>query len=265
MKTRVMASLNGISMNDIDSSIVIQKVTEAAPNWNVNAGSRGTLIGQRVTATEKRYREVQVAFAVKIVRELVTREEVLQKVSAWACGGGALTLSYRPGQQLRVMCAALPAVSGIDAWAEQYTVTFRAYEKPFWENDTESEAHATGNNVTMKLEMFGAANADSLMSIKAKNTSGSTCNTLQVTVNGETFKMASLGLANGETFVMDYDERLIQRIRIMSSGGVYRSVLNKRTVDSADDLKVEPTTNTVTATAGTSLAWSVYSFGRWVG
>lgn len=266
MQTRVMASLNGVSMHQVDPSIIIQKVTEAAPSWNVTAGSKATLIGQRYGGTERRFREVQIAFAIAEMRNLQSRETVLQKVASWAAEGGALTLSYRPGQWLFVVCASLPAVNGIDAWAENYTITLRAYDKPYWENAAETTVTKTGASASISMNMANISTDWSKLQIRAVNSSGSVCNTLQVTANGETFKMAGLGLANGETFEVDYDDKDIQRIRIRSSGGVYRSALAKRTTDSADDLKVKPNVqNTIACSANVSLAWTMSTHGRWQG
>ena len=46
MQTRVMASLDGVSLHEVDPRIVIQSVDETAPNWNVTAVSRAGRIGQ---------------------------------------------------------------------------------------------------------------------------------------------------------------------------------------------------------------------------
>lgn len=267
MQTRVMASLNGVSMHALDPLIIIQKITEAAPSWNVNAGSRGSLTGQRYINTEKRYREVQIAFAVREIRDLARREQALQAVAGWAAAGGVLTLSYRDGQQLRVVCSGLPAVAGINNWAENYTVTLRAYDKPYWENVAQKTRTRTGDgNVSWNLT--GEGNDLTHLCCTAVNNSGSTNNLIRVIApTGEVIRLEQLGQLNGETFVMDYDERDLLRLRIKNASNEYRSVLDKRLTTSADELFIAPAQGTVsvTSTAGVSLDWTLSVNGRWKG
>ena len=264
MRTRVSAALNGIELGELDDSILIQRVVEPTPSWNVNATGKATLIGQRYTGTEQRTRDVQVLFAIREMRDYARRDEVLDAVRAWAAPGGELSLNYKGRKRLRVICSAMPAVNGIDQWAENYTVTFRAVEQPLWENmdpDVANLSARTSGSATLAVR----GSAGGKLCVEAKNTSGSTCNAVTVTANGRSISFATLALANNETLVMDYDEREIQRLRIKNSGGVLRSVIAKRTEASADDILLNAGTNTVTVSSGAALTWKLYTYGRWQG
>lgn len=262
MQTKVTVVLNFVAMHTLDTRIVIQKVTELAPNWNINTAGKASLIGQRYVSTEKRYREVQVTFAIDEVQNLGTRMSVLQKVANWAKNGGTMMLGYRDMQRLQVVCTGFPQINGIDAWTENYTVTFRAYDKPFWEQGSPNvvTAHSANTNVTLNMS-FG--NDNSKLIVSATNNQTNVCNTLIVKRGTEQIEMSNLGLAAGETFILDYDERDIQRMRIRN-GSTYRSVMDKRTAASADDIWVVPLNNSITVQAGAVLDWELSSYGRWI-
>ena len=262
MRTRIYAALNGIPLNSLDSAIVIQGVDEAAPNWNISAGNRAGLTGQIVLSTEKRYRDVKISFAIAEKHDLIHRAQILQQVNAWAAGGGVLEVGYRPGQLLRVICAGLPEIKTLTKWAEAYSITFRAYEVPFWVSTVEeSVSVAATSSGSGALAVTGTAGGK--LCFTATNGTSSSCATVSVSANGATMAFSSLGLAAGEKLIVDYDERDLQRIRIQASGGTLRSVMDKRTVESADDIPLLCGGNTITVTAQQNLTWKLYTIGRW--
>ena len=259
MRTKISVALNGIELHSIDGAIVLQGVDESAPNWNITAGNRAGNSGQRITGFEKRYRDITVSFAIAEKTDLIRRADIIQQVCAWAAAGGDLTVSYRDRQRLRVVCAALPAVKTLTKWAEAYSITFRAYQVPFWESMDEESVTinaGTSGSATLRIRETGGGK----LSFVATNGSGSTVNSVTISANGKTMTFASLGLANGEKLIGDYDENDIQRLRILN-GSTYRSVLNKRT--GADDILLKYGGNTVSLTSGSALSWKIYTFGRW--
>ena len=233
MRTRISVALNGIELSSLDDSIVLQSVEPQTPSWNLSANSRGTRNGQRYVATEKRYRDVQVRFAIRERRDFAWRESVIQKVG------------------------------NVTEWTNAYQITFRAFNIPCWINEEADTASKTGSSVSTTLAV--KSNGGGKLRITAANSSGSTCNTATISANGYTIALTGLGLASGERLVIDYTDDDIQRIRIRNSGGTYRSALAKRTVASDDDIWLKARSNTITATSGTSLAWTFSCYGRWVG
>lgn len=263
MRTRISVALNGIELHSIDEAIVLQGVDEGSPSWNINAGNRANTIGQYVNSVEKKYRDVTVTFAIAEQRDLIRRHEILQQIFAWADKGGDLTVSYRDGQKLRVICTAMPAVKTLTKWAEIYSITFRAYEIPFWQSTDKTSvtiAATSSGNTTMRLRETGGG----LLCFEATNSSGSTVNTLAVAANGRNFTFSGLGLANGEKLRGDYDDRGIQRIRIQATGGTWRSAMAARATISNDDILLNPGANTVYVSSGEAVSWQLYTYGRWL-
>lgn len=259
MRTKISVALNGIELHSIDGAIVLQEVNEAAPSWNITAGNRAGHSGQHVNSFEKRYRDVTVSFAIAEKSDLIRRADIIQRVCAWAAEGGDLTVSYRDRQKLRVICATLPAVNTISKWAEAYSVTFRAYAVPYWVSmDPESAtvSATTSGSAAMRIKETGGGK----LCFEATNGSGSTVNAAKVIANGKNIEFTSLGLADGEKLIGDYDENDIQRLRILN-GTTYRSVLDKRVGD--DDVLLQYGANTVYVTSGAALSWNLYTYGRW--
>ena len=262
MHTKISVALNGTALSAVDSRIILQGVDEAAPNWNISAGNRADRIGQYVNSIEKRYREVTVTFAIDEKSDLDDRAEIIQAVFDWAVNGGDLTVSYRSGQKLAVICTGLPAVKNIRKWAENYTVIFRAYRIPYWQSTAEeSETISAGTSGSATLAV--AESAGGKLCFEASNDSGSTTNQISISANGKTIAFSSLGLASGEKMYMDYDGMDIQRIRIENSGGTYRSAMAKRTAASADDIPLKQGNNSISVTSTVAVSWKVYTFGRW--
>lgn len=261
MRTKISVALNGIELHSLDGGIVLQGVDEGAASWNITTGSRAGKDGQYINNFEKRYRDVVVSFAIAEKHDLIRRADILQRVCAWAAGGGDLTVSYRDRQRLRVVCAQLPAVKTLTKWAETYSITFRAYAVPFWQNmDAESANIASGTSGSATLRVKESAGGK--LCCEATNTSGGTVNTLSIAANGQSIQLQNLSLANGHKVIIDYDERDIQRIRT-TNGSTYVSVLGNRTTNSDDDILLNCGTNTVTVTSGAAMSWKVYTYGRW--
>ena len=260
MRTRLSAALNGVELHSVDPAIYIQRVNEGAPGMDVSAGNRSGNVGQHLNGIYRKTLDVDVVFSVNVPkRETARRANILQQVSAWAAAGGDLTVNYRDRQKLRVRCVSFPEISGIDQWTDNYTLTFRAFQVPYWvSQDAESATISAGTSGSATLRLRESAGGK--LCFEATNGSGSTVNAVTVSANGKTITFSSLGLANGEKLIGDYDNNDIQRLRILN-GGTYRSVLDKRT--GADDVPLKYGGNTVSVTSGAALSWKVYTYGRW--
>ena len=262
MQTRISVALNGIPINSLDGSIVLQGVDEQAPNWNLTASTRAGLIGQHYINVEKRYRDVIVRFALANRSNYIGREGVLNAICRWAAKGGKLTLSYRPDKELRVVCVALPAMTDMLQWANPYQITFRAYDVPQWINTFANAAEISTANGQTTLSVVGTSGGK--LRVNAVNNSGSVCDTATIISGGQTIQLTGLGLANGETLILDYTDNDIQRIRIKSASGAYRSVLAKRSVTSVDDIWLNEGPNQISVTSGVVLDWTLSAYGRWI-
>jgi hypothetical protein len=263
MRTKTSASLNGIDLSTLDGRIVLQGIDESEPNWNITMVSRAGKYGQRVTGTEKRYREITVRFAIAEHRDMASREAIIQRVRDWAAKGGWLTLTYRPMERLSVICVKMPAINGITKWAEAYAITFRSQGAPEWEAAVPDQASASGGSGNATLDVIPSAGGP--LQVEAVNNSGSACSSISLSAAGQYMAFSGLGLADGETFRIRYDEQNMQHIEIVAEGGAVRSVLAKRTPASWDDIMISQGRKAISYSADASLSWKIYVHGRYAG
>ena len=241
-------ALNGVQLDSVDNRILVQGADEAAGKDQITAVSLFGSAGQRITNRHRDYLEVTVRFSLRVRKhDMQTRSVLLERVNAWAEPGGWLTLNYKPGRRLRVVCAQYPAAGDPWKWTGVYAIVFRAYTVPFWQQDPPGMLTATGSSVTRSIGVGG--NTDTVLDLTFKNTSGAVCGTFTVSAGSSVISLSGLGLASGETLHIDHTEDGLLRIRIESISGSYRSVLDKRDVTSSDDLWVRPGTVTVSVMA----------------
>ena len=252
-------ALNGTQLDSLDSRINIKAVEEGAGKDTIGAAATGRRSGQRIQTRRRETLDVVVKFSILEPDSLTARETVLEAVNNWAAGGGILTLNYRTGRQLNVVCAQCPGAGDAYEWTTVYAITFRAYEVPYWEESTAATGTDSGDTGSVSLTVNGSA--ETVAEVSFKNTSGSTVDTFSVTAGDSTIAFTDLGLANNETLEIDHDGKLI-RIRIKGTGGTYRSAMGKRTAASDDDLYILPGSRTVSYTAAGSGSFTASVRGR---
>jgi hypothetical protein len=247
------ASLDRVQLDEIDGRILIQGIEPAAGKDQMNTVSLWGGDGSRVTGEHRDTLDVVIKFSLDIKRDAFEeRSEIFEKVMAWAVGGGWLRVSTKPNRKLRVIAAQLPAEGDALEWTNRYSITFRAHGVPFWQDEyTENVRAASVSSLSRSFNVGGSART--VMEASFQNTSGSTINSFTLSCGGSTIQLSSLGLANGETLVIDHADdgrRCVLRIRIRGTGGSYRSALDKRTAASSADLWVKPGNIAVSLSAG---------------
>ena len=250
-------ALNGTQLDSVDNRINIKAVEEGAGKETIGAASLAGRSGQRITNRHRDTLDVVVKFSINEPDSLQDRETILESVNKWAAGGGALTLNYKAGRVLNVICAQCPGAGDAYDWTAVYAITFRAYEVPYWQESTDTTGTASGDSGSVSLTVNGSA--ETVAEVTFKNTSGSTCDTFSVTAGSSSMALTNLGLANNETLEIDHNGRIL-RIRIKNTSNVYRSVLEKRT--GADDLYLQPGSRTISYTAGQSGNFTAKVRGR---
>lgn len=135
-------------------------------------------------------------------------------------------------------------------WAEDFQITFRAYGVPYWENMNAASSAIGGESLSASGSITVGGSAPAAADVRMENTSGAAMSTMSVSVNGKTMSFSSLALAAGEALVIDHDDETgLLRIRIRNAVGAYRSAMDKRTPESADDFIVPPGTHPIGYTA----------------
>lgn len=247
MITRYNVWLDGEGLQTIDPSIIILDIQEQSPQTRYTtaewaAGRDGT----RFIRETRQTASVTVTFQVREY-DVARRKTVTSDVAAWARRGRYLEINDRPDQRLCVRCTALPTVKSALKWTDTLTVTFTAYEWPYWESyHEESAAIAGGTPATLHVPgngpyayLSGDLTIDGTASVK-------------IAVGDQYFDMRNVsnalswGYENGLLYIRSGDE----------------SVMAHRTTSSSDNLTVKPgSMATITVTSTAAVSGRVYTRG----
>lgn len=265
MQLRHRVALDGRQLDEIDWRIMIQKIETADGKENISTVSLMGGSGSRVTSEHRDSLDVTVKFTLRLRKtEMAAREEILEKINAWAFAGGWLTTNYKENRRIRVFRAQAAGAGDPWDWTKVYSIVFRACGVPYWQ---EKNAEAVSfQNVTSKSMTFGVNGSEkSVLDLQFKNTSGSTTNTFSISTGESSMSFSSLGLASGETLVIDHvdnGKRCNLRIRIRNVSGGYRSAMSKRSTGSSNELSVSPGTHTFSITAANAGTITISCNGR---
>lgn len=232
MRTRYEAWLDKKSLSAIDPAIYIRDIAYEAPRFMTMANDVPGRNGQRVTNRHAQTSSVVISFEIH-EQDVARRHEIMMRVQAWAAKGGKLTTNDRRGQQLRVMCEELPAISSALKWTQALKMTFTAYEQPFWEDEHPRTAVLEGTSVGKSLYAPGNS-ALTRVEVRVENKSSGVLNAVLLRAGATKFDLDGLGLASGEVLDIDYDENGLLRIH---AGDV--SKMHCRSGNSDDDLMIE--------------------------
>lgn len=258
LKRRV--ALGGVQLDSLDNRIIITSIDEAAGKDQISAVSRGAGNGQRITNRHRDTLDVTVKFALKIKNnDMAARSTLLDTINKWAYAGGVLTVGHRSGKQLKVVLAQAPGGGDQFSWSNEFTMVFRAYGIPFWEDVTATTKTLTQDDAgTDTINVPGSTYTNGEVTIQ--NKSGDSLDGISVTINGYTMAFSNLSMANNAYLVIDHVE----------SGGIYvlrakignSSVLKKKTGN--DEFILKPGSNEISFEAGGDVIITVSAKGRYL-
>jgi len=255
-------SLGGVQLDEIDEAVVIRRVDTGVAHEAVSAVSRLGGFGQRMTSQHWETLEVNVIFAINVYKkDLERRRDIFDAVMAWANAKGWLRTTSQPGKRMRVDKVVLPAAGDLREWTKEYTITFRAYGVPFWQEITPAELAVNSiSNGTKSFEVGGIERT--VADVTARNISGQTIADITITVGSNTMTFKGLNLLGTETLHIYHGTDGLLRIRAETSSG-HRNVFSLRTPESADDLYVDPGTVSVKVDSKRAVKLTVTAAGRW--
>lgn len=265
MQLRHRVALDGIQLDSVDSRIMIQRVETGAGKENISAVSLMGGSGSRVTNVHRDSIDITVKFCIRLKKKsMAEREEVLEKANAWAFGGGWLTVNFKENRRIRVFRAQAAEIGDPWDWTKVYQIVFRACGVPYWQQA--NPAIVMQQDVSSTSLTLGISGSEkSVLEVSFRNTSGSTINTFSINAGESAMSFSSLGLADGETLVIDHDDtgkRCDLRLRILSAGGSYRSARSKRSTGSSNELTISPGIKHMQVSAGGSGKLTVSCYGR---
>lgn len=263
-------ALDGVQLDELDERINIKAVEEGAGKENIGAVNAAGGAGQRITNRRRSTLDVTVKFSLLITDdEMQERSTLLEKVNAWAAGGGWLTINYKENRRLFVVCAQAPGAGDQFSWTNVYTITFRAYALPYWEESTPTVAKSgvtTGGTSAsaVAIQVNGSAETDAEVTLQ--NKSGMTIQHAVLNIGGSRMEFNSLNLGGSESLKVahEYTDGLrVLKIYILN-GSTERSAMACRTPASADDLILSPGRRWVNFAADRACQMTVEVRGRFV-
>lgn len=210
MISRYEAVLNNIALSSLSSDILILDVQYLTPEVRTDTLTLAKREGARV------YRQYIAGSSVTIQFEIhaygiANRQSILGDVVRWAKNGGLLEINDRPNQQLRCVCNTYPSIASVRNWTDPLSITFSAYELPFWFEKNPVTLTLTGTGSSGDL--FVPGNIDKAL-VEADITANATLSSVSLTVNGQTMSLTGLSVASGSTIVLSYDQNMIQSIKV---------------------------------------------------
>ena len=257
---RTSVSLNGTDMRELGRYVLVLGVNERAPQLASTTLDKGTGVGAWITGRKRSFIEVGVLFALRTRRDRVLRAQTLERVSAWAEGGGILRASHRPGRRLNVVCEALPEAGRIGEWTSEYEAVFRAYDVPYWED--EQLASLGKETADETLEVTRQGTAPTPLWFSARNTGTAAADTLAIACGSTRMDFAGLGMAVGETLVCDAYGGL-PRVVILGTDGAVRDATGKRAITSDDELMLTGHREKISMKASQRMVWTLSHRGRY--
>lgn len=259
-------ALDGVQLDELDDRILISEVYEMPPDRSAQATAiyDGTpdSMGSRVSSQQRNSKKVRCKFRINYKRPFMEeRGKLLDKINAWAIGGGTLTIGPRPEQKMAVRCQQEAEIGDLRDWTREYTLIFEANAKPYWEN-TEADTAKTRTTADGSAIIEVTGGLPNVLDVDISNQSGKQIDKMTISEGGYKFVFQELGMQANETLVIDHDSEARLRIRLKSAAGVYRSALISRTVKSDDELKVKPGSVTVYITADRAVIMTVKCRGR---
>ena len=250
-------ALNGVQLDELYPEIVIRSIDPGVPHETVSAVSRGRGFGQRVTGQHWDTLEVSVTYAIDLPKkEMALRRQIFDAVNTWALQKGWLTVNWLEGRRFWVDKVVVPGSGDLWNWTNDFTIIFRAYGVPFWQDEIPAQAvsSVTGNG-SVALQVSG--NVKSVLDISFQNRSGMTINNFQVQAAGNRIMLTSLGLGGSAVLKIFHGTDGLMRI---TAGGT--NVYSK--YSGADDLYVDPGPVTVSFAADRAGVLTASCCGRWV-
>ena len=255
-------SIGGKQLDEIDEMIVIRRVDTGVTHEAVQAANRMGGFGQRMTMQHWETLEVNVTFAIDISkRDLARRREVFDAVMAWAKKKGWLRTTAQPDKRMYAEKVVLPAAGDLRDWTKDYTITFRAYGVPFWQEVSPATLEVNSiSNGTRSFEVGGIERT--VADVTAKNISGQTITDFAITIGSSTFTFKGLNLTGAETLRIYHGTDGLLKIRA-ETASESRNVFSLRTPESADDLYVDPGVVSVKVESKRAVKLTVEAAGRW--
>ena len=270
-------ALGGVQLDEIHERIVVQSVDAGVPHEEIQAVNRMGGFGQRMTSQHWETLDVVVTYGIDVPKEdMATRRQILEAVidmtrrllhmdkparpeavNSWALRKGWLTVNFLPNRRMWVEKVILPSAGSLWDWTNSFSITFRSYGVPFWQDETATQI--TSNSITngrVWIEVPGQFRT--VANITFRNISGMTIPNITVNAGGSAMALNGINLGGSETLTIDHTNDGLLRITAGS-----RNVYGCRAPASADDLYLEPGSRAIDISTTRAGRLTVAVFGRY--
>jgi hypothetical protein len=225
---RLEAWVDGIALTSLHPMVFLEDISCTAAETEIASLSVAGRDGARLLSSRRSTPTVTITVRL-LIEDRATRHTVYQQLVQWA-SGHELMISDRPGLALRCVCTSMPAMQSVAKWTEPFQVIMSGFEHACWEESIASSLSLSGSSGSGQLYIPGNG-GDVCGEVSVIPPTGSTLNTLTLTVGNTSMSFSSLGATSANPFSISYDDRRIQQIRVGTT-----SAMSKRSGTSADDL-----------------------------
>ena len=251
--------LDNEPLNAISPHIRVITIEEQPATRTIQTVAGGR-IGSHVLRDQVTSISVRIQFVI-LESNYERRKAICGMISKWARNGRRLQIADRSSQELRVCCTALPKISDTRDWGKVLSMTFTAYETPWWENTVpwivRSATAGTEHHAYLR---FGADHPESQLDVVV--TAVAAVDSLTVSVCDDRMAFSGLGMAAGDQLHIVHEDGLL--VAYVLSGAKRRPCLSCRSAESSDDLMVcEGKNNPILLTADAAVTAAFSTRGRY--
>ena len=256
-KSQSMIYVDGIPLSAVDNDLVVSSINEGAVSMNPTASSLGRSWGQHLDLMEMRSKDITLTFVAAKPRDLERRATLIDALIRWAAGEHKIKLSYKPDRYLLATCVTFPQIQDLYKWTNALTVTWRAYDVPFWQADQSSKVSTTVSASSSRSQ-FVSNVGTAETPLRVAYTPTESLHEIYISDGSNTIGINGLNISAGTALSIDVDsaDRLV-----VTAGGT--SFLSNVTTDSADLLMVKPGGTTFSVYADAAGTCSMISKARW--
>lgn len=250
-------SLGGTQLDSVDNAIVIQSFDPGTPQETISAADRMGGAGQRITSEHFSMLEATLEFGLDIPkRNMADRRTKFNSVIHWANQKAWLQCGALQGKRMRVEKTIMPASGDLRTLDETYTIKFRAYNVPFWQDDTATTVNVASIS-TGDVSITVPGEVETVLDAELKNISGSQITDITIAIDGHSLVFSGMTLANGSTLKIEHGTDGLLRATV---GGV--SAYQRLT--GSNDLFTRPGSRTISVTCAGALEMKAEVYGRYL-
>ena len=135
MLLRFEATNGGAKFSEIADEVILLDIIEQPAEVDIQKSRLAGGAGMRVSSVTRTSLTVNLVYVIR-TQDPVRWGQVHDLVTKWAKNGSKLTVSTRPGVYLAGKFYVSPARNSALRWTQELTVSFVAYDVPYWQDES---------------------------------------------------------------------------------------------------------------------------------